>query len=175
MSSVATPADIRQALIDRTEIALLDLRPEVPFAEGHPLFAASLPVNRLELEVLTRVPYSQTLVVVYGSKPEETGHGVARLQELGYARVAALAGGVEGWRDAGYELFSDVNAPSKAFGELVAEELKTPFIEPQEIRRMLDACNAVTVLDGRRFDEYQNDEYPGRLQRSKRHSRPLRR
>ena len=50
--------------------------------------------------------------------------------------------------------------PSKAFGELVAEELKTPFIEPQELRRMLDAGNAVTVLDGRPFDEYRTMSIP---------------
>ena len=42
------------------------------------------------------------------------------LRELGYPRASALEGGLADWAAAGGELFRDVNAPSKAFGELVA-------------------------------------------------------
>ena len=35
--------DVRQALLERREIALLDVREEDPHAHGHPLFAANLP------------------------------------------------------------------------------------------------------------------------------------
>ena len=35
-----TTAQVREALITRSEIALLDVREEGPFAEAHPLFAA---------------------------------------------------------------------------------------------------------------------------------------
>jgi hypothetical protein len=38
---VTTGSAVRRALRDRTEIGLLDVRPEGLFAEGHPLFAAS--------------------------------------------------------------------------------------------------------------------------------------
>jgi rhodanese-related sulfurtransferase len=160
MSAAATPDDIRQALLERSEIALLDLRPEAPFAAGHPLFAASLPIDRLELEAFTRIPRKRTPIVVYGSDSEASEFGAARLRRLGYSDVRTLRGGLAGWQDAGYEVFSDVNAPSKAFGELVAHELDTPFIEPQELLRQINQAAAVTVLDGRRFDEYQTMSVP---------------
>ncbi len=45
-------AGIRQALLDRRELALIDVREEADFATAHPLFAVNLPLNKLELEVL---------------------------------------------------------------------------------------------------------------------------
>ena len=51
----ATTNEVRQALIDRREIALFDVRDEAVFAEAHPLFAASLPLGRLELDIQDRV------------------------------------------------------------------------------------------------------------------------
>jgi hypothetical protein len=45
-----TYGDVRAALLERREIALLDVREEEPFSKSHPLFAADLPLSRLELE-----------------------------------------------------------------------------------------------------------------------------
>ncbi len=47
--AVRTFHDIRAALLARRELALLDVREEDPFAQAHPLFAANLPLSRLEL------------------------------------------------------------------------------------------------------------------------------
>ncbi len=41
---------IRQALLDRRELALIDVREEADFATAHPLFAVNLPLSKLELE-----------------------------------------------------------------------------------------------------------------------------
>jgi hypothetical protein len=38
--------EVRDDLLARREIALLDVREEAPHAEGHPLFAANLPFSR---------------------------------------------------------------------------------------------------------------------------------
>ena len=51
MTAIRTAEDIRQALLAGTEVALLDVREEDPFAAGHPLWAANLPLSRLELEL----------------------------------------------------------------------------------------------------------------------------
>jgi len=121
-----SPATVRRALRDRTEIGLLDVRPEGRFAEGHPLFAASFPLGRLEAEVFDRLPRRSVPLVVYGDGPDDAGTAVRRLRHLGYGDVSVLAGGLADWVAAGGELFRDVNAPSKAFGELVAATAGTP-------------------------------------------------
>ena len=65
MTSITTDrlistADVRRSLIERREIALLDVRDEASFAEAHPLFAASLPLDRVAGEVSDRIPRRTT-------------------------------------------------------------------------------------------------------------------
>ena len=45
-----TPHEVRLRLIQRREVALLDVREEGPYAEAHPLFAASLPLSRIDVK-----------------------------------------------------------------------------------------------------------------------------
>jgi len=102
-------------------------------------------------------------IVVY-----DDGEGLAevaarRLQGLGYTKVSLLAGGLQGWRDSGGELFQDVNVPSKAFGELVEHELHTPSLSAPEVKALLDGQADVVVLDARRFEEYRNMNIPGSI------------
>lgn len=163
MSTVTphTYASVRQHLLERREIALVDVREEAPFAEGHPLFAANIPLSKLELEVYARIPRRDTAVVLYDNGEGLAALALARLQALGYTHVALLDGGLAGWRAAGGELFIDVNVPSKAFGELVEHERDTPSLAADEVKALLDRDADVVVLDARRFDEYQTMSIPG--------------
>jgi rhodanese-related sulfurtransferase len=154
------PDDVRAVLRARQELALIDVRPEAIFAVGHPLFAASVTLDRLEVDILDCVPRLSTPVVVYGEGGADEIEALRRLGELGYDDVHLLEGGLDGWREAGGELFADVNAPSKAFGELVALEADTPLIDPGDLRQLLDDDADVVVLDARRWDEYQAMSIP---------------
>lgn len=153
--------DIRRALLAGQELALLDVREEDPFAQAHPLFAANLSLSRLELESFARVPRRTTPITVYDDGEGLAAVAAQRLLALGYSDVALLDGGLNGWREAGGELFKDVNVPSKAFGELVEAERHTPSLAAEEVKALLDAQANVVVLDARRFDEYQTMSIPG--------------
>jgi rhodanese-related sulfurtransferase len=156
-------ADLRTALLAREELALLDVREEAPFAEAHPLFAANLPLSKLELEIYARVPLRHTPVTVYDNGEGLAERAAERLRALGYSNVALLAGGLSGWQAAGGELFQDVNVPSKAFGELVESQRHTPSLGAEEVQALLSAKADVVVLDARRFDEYQTMNIPGSI------------
>ncbi len=155
--------EVRRHLLDRTEIALLDVREEDPFAQEHPLWAANLPLSRIELDAWRRIPRRDTLIVVYGAHAGTDLAPLAaeRLAAIGYSNVHLLEGGLDGWRVAGGELFRDVNVPSKSFGELVEHERGTPSLSAQEVKALIDARADVVVLDARRFDEYQTMSIPG--------------
>ncbi|EJL70307.1 rhodanese-related sulfurtransferase [Variovorax sp. Varisp85] len=155
-------AAVRARLIAREETALLDVREEDPFAQEHPLWAANLPLSRVEIEAWRRIPRLDTLIVLYG---EHGGADLAppaanTLAALGYTNVHLLEGGLEGWRKAGGELFRDVNVPSKSFGELVEHERHTPSLSAPEVKALVDAKANVVVLDARRFDEYRTMSIP---------------
>ena len=122
-------AAVRSALIERQEIALLDVRDEAPFADAHPLFAASLPLDGWSSRSAIACRGRRRAIVVY-----DDGEGLARVavsqlhERWATPTSPLLEGGLDGWRHAGGELFRDVNVPSKAFGELVEARRHTPSI-----------------------------------------------
>lgn len=154
-------ADIRKALLAHEELALVDVREEAPFAQAHPLFAVNIPLSRLELEVYSRIPRRDTAVTVYDDGEGLAQRALERLQVLGYSDVRLLQGGLQGWRDAGGELFIDVNVPSKAFGELVEHHRNTPSLAAEEVLHLIESKADVVILDARRYDEYQTMSIPG--------------
>ncbi|EOY0951078.1 rhodanese-like domain-containing protein [Klebsiella pneumoniae] len=156
-------AGIRQALLDRRELALIDVREEADFATAHPLFAVNLPLSKLELEVRRRIPRFTTPLTVYDNGEGLAEIAVERLRSWGYQDVALLAEGLAGWRRSGGELFQDVNSASKAFGELVESVRHTPSLSAQEVQALIDSRQEVVIVDARRFDEYQTMSIPGSL------------
>jgi rhodanese-related sulfurtransferase len=56
---------------------------------------------------------------------------------------------------AGFELFSGVNVPSKAFGEFVEHHDDTPRLPAEEIKAKLDAGEDMVILDSRPLTEYR--------------------
>ncbi|SIR02305.1 Rhodanese-related sulfurtransferase [Aromatoleum tolulyticum] len=159
-TATRTYAEVRAALLERREIALLDVREEDPHAQAHPLFAANFPLARIELDAYAKLPRRDVSIVVLDDGEGLAETAAARLVALGYTDVAVLAGGVAGWREAGGELFRDVNVPSKAFGELVEVERHTPSLAAEEVRALLDRNADVVIVDARRFDEYHTMSIP---------------
>ena len=154
--------DARAMLRDGSEIALLDVREEGVFSEdGHPFFANSVPLSRLELLIRDLVPRQLTRIVVYDGGDENLANrAAAKLTRMGYRDVAVMAGGARGWAAAGYELFTGVNVPSKAFGELVEHRCETPHINAAELKRRLDAGEKVLIVDSRPIGEFRNMSIP---------------
>jgi len=159
MSTEISVHDVRTALQLRHEIALLDLREEASFALGHPLFAAQLPLDRIELEAPVRIPRRDTLIVLYGEEGDAEP-AKQKFEKLGYSRVALLQGGLKAWKAAGYELFEDVNSYSKAFGELVEARRHTPSLSAEEVAALIAQKANIAIVDARRFEEYQTMSIP---------------
>ncbi|MBP1203423.1 rhodanese-related sulfurtransferase [Duganella sp. 1411] len=156
-----SPQQVREDLLARREIALLDVREEDPHAQAHPLFAANLPYGRIELDAYAKLPRRDVPIVVLDGGEGLAVSAASRLRQLGYTDVSLLAGGVAGWQAAGGELFRDVNVPSKAFGELVEAKRHTPSLSAPEVRALIDGGEDIVILDARRYDEYQTMSIPG--------------
>ena len=162
-NTALTPDAVRAMLRDGGEMALLDVREEGVFSdEGHPFFANSLPLSRLEMMIRALVPRFATRIVVYDGGDEGLAErAAAKLSDIGYRDVAVMAGGSRGWAAAGFELFTGVNVPSKAFGELVEHRCGTPHVAAAELKRRLDAGEDVLIVDSRPMAEFRNMSIPG--------------
>ena len=156
-----TPSQVRSRLLLRDEMALLDLRHEAAYATGHPLFAANMAVGRIALEAETRLPRKDAPIVVYDDGEGLVAEAARHFAALGYSDIRELEGGLEAWRNAGFEIFIDVNSYAKAFGELVESRRHTPSLSAEEVAELLSNKADIRIFDVRRPDEYTTMNIPG--------------
>lgn len=157
--------DVRALILDRdnTELALIDVRPGGVFGDEHLLWANSVPLTTLEIEILDRVPRLDTKVVLCALDDADDSiidRAAGKMAEMGYTDISYLRGGVKAWEAAGFEVFSGVNVPSKAFGEFVEHTYDTPRIPATELKRMMDEGENMVVLDSRPMSEYHAMNIP---------------
>ncbi len=152
---------LRQWLLDGQELALFDVREEMAFGGAHILYASCLPLSRLEFKLAALVPRRSVRMVICDGGEGLAERAAEKVERFGYTDVSVLDGGTLAWSDAGYELFSGVNVPSKAFGEIVEHEYGTPSISATELKAKLDQVDGVVILDSRPFSEYRVRNIPG--------------
>ena len=156
------PAAVKGAIRDDAELALLDVREEGVFAaEGHLLFAVPAPLSRLELIIDALVPRRSTRIILADADGSLVHRAASRLVRLGYTDVSVLAGGTRAWAEAGYEVFTGTNVPSKAFGEVVEQEAGTPHLSAAEVEARRRAGEKLVVIDSRPLPEFQVMSIPG--------------
>jgi len=154
---------LKEELANAGELALLDVREQGQYGEGHPFHAVNLAYSRLEFEARRLLPNPAVQIVLLddGSGDTLALRAVSRLQAMGYVNVRVLKDGTQGWRAAGYTLFKGVYVPSKTFGELVEIQCHTPRISAKDLNAMMERGDDIIVLDGRPRSEYAKMTIPG--------------
>jgi rhodanese-related sulfurtransferase len=160
VSHDVSPHDLRDMIGGGGELALVDVREELIFSQKHLLLARSVPLSRFELKFRALVPRRATRIVLCDDNDGLAAHAATILSRNGYPDVSILSGGVAAWGAAGFELFSGVFVPSKAFGEYVEHADGTPNITATELERLIAEGADLVVLDSRPFDEYSRVSIP---------------
>lgn len=71
--AMVSPAALRAMIGDGGELAIIDAREEGAFGAAHLLYAANLPLSRLELRIASLVPRKTTRVVL-----TDAGDGISQ-------------------------------------------------------------------------------------------------
>ena len=137
------------------EAALIDVREEGVFGARHLLAAGNVPLSKLELMIGDLVPRLDTRLVLCDGGEGLAQTAAALLAGFGYSNLAVLDGGTEGWAAAGFELFSGLFVPSKAFGEFVEHAYGTPRVTANQLKEMMDGGEKLVVVDSRPMSEYR--------------------
>src|ERR1043165_8303721 len=151
---------LRAMLLDGAELAPIDVREERIFSESHLLFARSVPLSRLEHRLARLVPRKATRIVLLDDGDGLSERAATVLGKAGYSSLHILDGGNAAWSAAGFELFSGVNVPSKAFGEFIEHKNGTPSISAEALPGLMQAGTDMVVLDSRPFDEFSRVSIP---------------
>ncbi|HZQ04611.1 MAG TPA: ThiF family adenylyltransferase, partial [Gaiellaceae bacterium] len=96
--------DGREAQALSGSAALIDVREQDEWEQGHIPGAVHVPRGYLESRIEGIVPDRATPVVLYCASGARSAFGAKALQELGYENVASLAGGFTDWKRNGYEI-----------------------------------------------------------------------
>lgn len=88
------------------DLVILDLREKDAFEAGHIPGARHLPRGQLELRVNSELPDPTVRILACCEFGKISTLAAATLRELGFTRAVALDGGLQAWREAGYELES---------------------------------------------------------------------
>ena len=96
--------DVHEAMRDRPDFVLLDVRSPELFSAGHVSGANNLPHRKITAAKLAEWP-PDTLFVTYCAGPHcnAAARAALRLARLGRP-VKIMAGGITGWRDEGFPL-----------------------------------------------------------------------
>ena len=150
-------------LTDGAELALLDVRDEGIFSAGHIFFAASTPLNRMEYLADAMVPRRNVRTVLVDDGDGLARRAADRLADWGYSSIRLLEGGMPAWRAAGFQSFSGMYVPSKAFGEFVEHACGTPRVTPAELEIWQHDGKDMLMLDSRPYDEFHRHTLPGAI------------
>ena len=151
-----------KARIHQNQIcALLDVREEGQFGEGHPFLAVNCPYSHFEQWVSRLVPSTWVPTILI-----DDGDGVAmRAAELmavmGYTHVSCVDGGIPAWRSQDLNLYKGVNLPSKTLGEWVEHQESIHRITPAQLANWQSTQTPFYFFDCRPPNEYSKMCVPG--------------
>jgi adenylyltransferase/sulfurtransferase len=99
--------ETHQLLQKKEPIVLLDIREKEEIALGYIQGALFLPQGRLKQEVETLLPDKDVPTVVYCAGGIRSLAAAKLMKEKGYTHVYSMTKGINGWKDAGYEVAGD--------------------------------------------------------------------
>lgn len=172
VTPVPVSTAIRHAVIDvptlraqfslAEELALFDVREEGRYAREHLLEAANLPVSRIEVQVLARVPRRHTPIVLVDEAGEIADEAAAKLLRIGYPDVTVLRGGTRAWVEAGEAVVGGVYVQGKLAAERAAASLAEAELSVPQFLALQQSMQPL-LIDVRPFDEFVDYTIPGAL------------
>ena len=94
---------VHDALESGEGVTVLDVREPAEYAEAHIPGAEHLPRGLLEYLAEDRLPDRDARIVVHCASGGRSALATKSLKEMGYTNVANMEGGINAWREKGYE------------------------------------------------------------------------
>jgi rhodanese-related sulfurtransferase len=153
--------EIRKAVIEAGIFALVDVREERFYGQGHILPAVNIPLSRIEIKLPILVPGKNTPLVFYDDGGDLAEIAANTAQVMGYSDIAILNNGLSGWKTGNYHLFSGTHVLGAALAETIDRADPVQKISASELSQMQNNGESVVVLDARPWDAFTDNHIPG--------------
>ena len=100
--SEVSAEEVRKKIDAKDEAILVDVREKDETSQGHLPGSVLIPRGFLELRVENRLPDKSKPVILYCAGGTRSALAARSLKELGYEKVASMAGGFTRWKELGY-------------------------------------------------------------------------
>jgi sulfur-carrier protein adenylyltransferase/sulfurtransferase len=132
--------DAREArgLIEADSPAVVDVREQNEWDEGHLPGAVHVPRGHLESRIEAAVPDRDRTVLVYCASGNRSAFAAKTLEELGYERAISLAGGFTDWKRNGFP-FEVPRALAEGQRRRYSRHLLIPEVGEEGQQKLLDA------------------------------------
>lgn len=97
-----SPRQVNEWLQAGQDVAVIDIREHDEWVQGHLPGALHLSRSYLELQIENLKPERNSRLVLYCAGGVRSLLAAHNLQELGYSQVSSMAGGFNGWKNAGF-------------------------------------------------------------------------
>lgn len=98
------PDAVRDALESGEDVVILDVREPNEWEEGHIKGAKHLPRGLLESKAADELPDKDARIITHCAIGGRGTLAAKSLGEMGYTNVANMQGGINAWREKGYEV-----------------------------------------------------------------------
>jgi rhodanese-related sulfurtransferase len=153
--------EIRRAVIEARIFALVDVREQRFYGQGHILPAVNIPLSRIEIKLPDLVPGKNTPLVFYDDGGDLAEIAANTAQVMGYSDIAILNNGLSGWKAGNYHLFSGTHVLGAALAESIDRATPIQKISASELSQMQNNGESIVVLDARPWDAFIDNHIPG--------------
>ena len=94
---------VHAALNDGKDVTVVDVREPDEWADAHLPEARFIPRGLLEHEAADQLPDRDARIVIHCASGRRSALAAKSLKEMGYTNVANMEGGINAWREKGYE------------------------------------------------------------------------
>lgn len=96
--------EVHDALERGESVTVVDVREPEEWAEGHVPGAKHVPRGLLESRAADELPDRDARIIVHCAVGGRSALSAKSLKEMGYTNVANMEGGMNAWREKGYEV-----------------------------------------------------------------------
>lgn len=104
-----TIEQVKRKIDGGASFEFIDVREDHEYARDHARGARHLGRGILERDIETVIPNKQTDIVLYCGGGYRSALAAHSLQQMGYARVTSMIGGIKAWKDAGYPVENETS------------------------------------------------------------------